>query len=867
MTNGQQYDPAAINAATGIESLVSRYVTLKRVGAEFVGPCVWHAPDDHPSMYVVPEKNFVHCFACGEHADAIGFLQQVESIDFKEACRRLTNGSGASLPPANVTPRPALKKPPDRRTWPVQGVPVPDMRLSAFGPPVKTWTYRTADGAGIYGFVARYEGEGGKKEIRCWSWGNRSDADPKRWECGHFGKPRPLYGLDRLASFPDKQVMVVEGEKAADAASLLLPNMVCVTWPGGAGAVRYADWTPLAGRSVVIWPDADDAGKEAATHLVTALRKAEAGRIKVLAVDTITVNGNDVPTPQGWDAADAKASAWTREETWAWARKRVGPDLLVVAAPQQESTPETVPNNLPPPVTAPPPSRPEPQAAPEVPSPPPASPATVTPIRPANRTGTKPAAVRRPAPTPPPTEGNAVPKPDPEDDYLPPAYSQDALAVALVDAVGEDWRYTATQNQWYHWSGSTWNPEKTLFIFDEARALARLSSNSPELSASLRRELASRSTAASMVAMSSWDRRVATPIEAWNVNKGLLGTPGGVVDLKTGMLIQAAREQLITMSTTVMPEPVSPSSSPTLWLACLQHWCGGDRSLIDYLQRLCGYCLTGETREQMLAFVHGPARAGKTTIIKHIAEIMGDYACNVEMESLTESKHERHSSELARLRGKRLVYAAETEEGRRWAEARIKKLSGEDRITARNLYENPEEFMPEFKLIVYGNHAPHLRSPDAAIARRLHIIPFVNPVSEEQRDLQLDVKLRAEHGRILAWMVAGALAWYDAGLGVPEAVTEAVTKYMDAEDTFGDWLNESLERTAAGRERSADLYQSYRTFIEGRGEAPVSQKRFAPKLEERGFVRVKTNGIRMFEGGKLRAPALPPTDYGSRRGD
>jgi putative DNA primase/helicase len=284
----------------------------------------------------------------------------------------------------------------------------------------------------------------------------------------------------------------------------------------------------------------------------------------------------------------------------------------------------------------------------------------------------------------------------------------------------------------------------------------------------------------------------------------------------------------------------------------LDEWCGGDQSLIDYLRRLCGYILTGETREQMLAFIHGPAKAGKTTLIKHIAAVMGDYACNAEMDTFTESKMERHSSELARLRGKRLVYAAETEEGRRWAEARIKKLSGEDRITARNLYENPEEFMPEFKLVIYGNHAPHLRNPDESISRRMHIIPFTHPVSDENRDRQLDEKLRAEHGRILSWMIAGCVEWAEAGLGLPEAVSDAVTRYMDAEDTFGDWVNEKIDRKADGRVTSADLYRSYRSFIESRGESPVSQKRFSPKMEERGFRRIKSMGIRMFEGGLLK---------------
>lgn len=836
-----RYDPAAINAATDLASLVGRYVPLKRMGGEFVGRCVWHAPDENPSMYVIPGKGFVHCFACGQHADAIGFMQQVEGIDFKEACARLTNGSGTATATTPL-PKRELKKAPERKTFPPPvGMAPPDMRLGTLGAPVKTWTYRTPEGDPI-GYVARYEGEGGKKEIRCWSWGTRGTGDPERWECAHFSKPRPLYGLQNLVA--EKQVLIVEGEKACDAAQALLPNLCAVTWPGGAMAVRHADFSPLAGRSVVIWPDADDAGKMATEHLVSALRKAGAARIKVLAVGTITVNGVETAAPDGWDAADAKASAWTREETWAWAKVRVGPDL--VAVPQKpEPIPEPVqPEPLPP------------EAAPDAPeSPVTSAPQSDSPEPPPDNVvpmGRRkpPVATPRPASHGGSGTGNALPAADPDYDVLPPANSQDALARELVDKVGDDWKYTAPRNQWYEWTGAIWKPEHTKGIFEQARAVCCAASNNPEIPASMRRELASRSTAASVVVMAEWDRRIAVEMDAWDTDKWLMGTPSGALDLRTGKLIDASREQLITMSTSVAPE----QGTPEVWLRCLNEWTGGDQSLIDYLQRLCGYMLTGETREQMLAFFHGPAKAGKTTIIKHIAAIMGDYACNAEMETFIDSKQERHSSELARLRGKRMVYAAETEEGRRWAEARIKKLSGEDRITARNLYQNPEEFSPQFKLCIYGNHAPHLKNPDESISRRMHIIPFTHPVTDEQRDLRLDEKITPEHGKILWWMVQGCMAWVDCGgLGMPEAISNAVSTYMDAEDTFGDWINECVERRADAREKSADLYRSYRSFIEARGESPVSQKRFSPKLEERGFRRMKSMGMRMFEGGKLRA--------------
>jgi putative DNA primase/helicase len=144
----------------------------------------------------------------------------------------------------------------------------------------------------------------------------------------------------------------------------------------------------------------------------------------------------------------------------------------------------------------------------------------------------------------------------------------------------------------------------------------------------------------------------------------------------------------------------------------------------QYLQRLCGYVLTGETREECFAFVYGPAQTGKSTFIRVLSEILGDYHCKASMETFTESRHERHAEELAVLVGARLVTAVETEEGKRWNESRIKALTGRDRIRARFMRENSFEFDPQFKLIIAGNHAPHLRNVDEAMRRRLHIIPF-----------------------------------------------------------------------------------------------------------------------------------------------
>lgn len=313
----EKYDTQDIIDRTDLVELVSRYVTLKKEGSEYVGLCVAHA-DKKPSMFVVPDKKFVHCFACGYHQDAIGFLQAVEGIDFPEACKRLLNGSGTGLPNPQPVAQRERKKPPKRITTPPpDGTPPPDMRIKGIGgAPVAIWTYHTPEGK-PWGYVARYQTDEGKT-IRCWTWGRRTEDEPEAWACGHFTDPRPLYNLHVLAQYPNRQVLICEGEKSTDAAQQLFPDMVCMTWPGGAQALHNADWSPLSGRRVVLFPDNDPPGIEAMAKLAKMLHKAGASEVKGIR-PVSQPDGSD--TPPKWDIADAEG--WTPESALAWAKPRV----------------------------------------------------------------------------------------------------------------------------------------------------------------------------------------------------------------------------------------------------------------------------------------------------------------------------------------------------------------------------------------------------------------------------------------------------------------------------------------------------------------------------------------------------------------
>ena len=218
------------------------------------------------------------------------------------------------------------------------------------------------------------------------------------------------------------------------------------------------------------------------------------------------------------------------------------------------------------------------------------------------------------------------------------------------------------------------------------------------------------------------------------------------------------------------------------------------------------------------------------------------------MQTFTATKSDSHPTDLAGLVGARLVTAVETEEGKGWAEAKIKQLTGGDKISARFMRQDFFEFTPVFKLIIAGNHKPSLQSVDEAIQRRFHLIPFLVTIPKDERDDTLAEKLKAEWPGILAWMIDGCLAWQREGLNPPPAVLSATTAYFDAEDVLGAWLVEACFREPDAWEKSTELFGSYKDWAERAGEPHIPLKQFSQKLEARGFRKQHRNTGNGFSG-------------------
>lgn len=353
MTEARRIDTDALRAGVDIVDVVGAYVQLKRDGSEWRGCCPFHQ-EKTPSFYVSPAKGFVHCFGCGAHHDVIGFVQRHDGLSFAEACAKLGHRDFA---PVRQSQPVAVEAGPIKK-W-VPFLPVPDDaptllrddgwtvpiwnpkravkndagevigygRHSRFKP-TRADAYRNAAGQ-LLGYVLRCEfGDGKITPTITWCIG---PDGAMQWCIRPFPHPRPLCGLDALAEKPDAPVLMPEGEKCRGAGAGALPMYAVVTWPGGGKGIPYVDWTPLKGRDVVLWPDADEPGRQAMIGHEDYKGIKHPGvaqflqRIGVRSMRYIDPEGQ----PKGWDLADGLADGWTPRQLATWARMRVA-DLEVV---------------------------------------------------------------------------------------------------------------------------------------------------------------------------------------------------------------------------------------------------------------------------------------------------------------------------------------------------------------------------------------------------------------------------------------------------------------------------------------------------------------------------------------------------------
>jgi putative DNA primase/helicase len=425
--------------------------------------------------------------------------------------------------------------------------------------------------------------------------------------------------------------------------------------------------------------------------------------------------------------------------------------------------------------------------------------------------------------------------------------TEDSVALQFAEEHAGKLKYCHQTGAWFVWNGNIWHKDGKQVAFQWARELSRRVGEDHE--GKIRSSLGRKSFASGVEAFAKSDPEFSVEMDFWDCDEFLLGTPEGTVDLRTGQLRPGNPADGITKSTLCAPAKIGCP----LWLKFLDEATGGNQELIRFLQQWAGYCLTGSIKEHAFVFACGDGGNGKGTWLNVMTKIIGDYATTAAMETFTTSKQDRHSTELASLRGARLVKASETEQGRAWAEAKIKVLTGGDHISARFMRQDAFEFDPQFKLTIIGNHQPVLHNVDEAMRRRINMIPFTRKPAVIDRDLE--AKLMAEAPGILRWMIEGCLDWQANGLIRPDVVNVATANYFADQDTFGQWLDECCI-VAIGNSMVKDsfknLFDDWKVFAKNLGQDPGDSRRFKENMGRQGIVECRTNASRGYQFVRLK---------------
>lgn len=433
----------------------------------------------------------------------------------------------------------------------------------------------------------------------------------------------------------------------------------------------------------------------------------------------------------------------------------------------------------------------------------------------------------------------------------PPVISDDALALRFSARHVGQLLYVPALNSWLRWDGCRWAQDDVLAVFDLARAVCREAAAVEDGGKAVK--LASAATVAAVERLARSDPRHARRVEDFDADPWSLNTPAGVVDLRTGTTRPHRRDDLVTKVAAVAPGGTCPR-----WLRFLLQITRGDKALIRYLQRFIGYTLSGTTREHAFVFLRGPGGNGKSVLLGTVAAALGDYATTAMADVVTQGRNDQHPTHLASLRGARMIVVSETEEGKPWAEARLKALVAGDKIAARVMRGDPFEFQPVGKWWIAGNHSPVLRNPDAAMRRRLHLVPLTFVPAKPDPDLA--ERLKAELPGILAWAIRGCLEWQKHGLKPPAAVTDASAEYFADQDSIATWLAERCDRNAHAKALVRHLYADWKMWAASRGEDAGTEKRFSEALERHAGKKKTAPGM-VFLGLQLRLSEPPGGEY------
>ena len=443
----------------------------------------------------------------------------------------------------------------------------------------------------------------------------------------------------------------------------------------------------------------------------------------------------------------------------------------------------------------------------------------------------------------------------PDEQALPGPFAASDLGNSerLVALHGHDLRYCHDLGGWFHWDGRRWTRDRTgqaiRFAKSAIRSMGAEADRLPDPDRKIALKWAIESESrrhldASLYLAQSDPRVVVTP-DKFNADPWSLNALNGTVDLRSGILRPHDRADLITK---LAPVDYDPAASCPRWEKALSEIFAGDGPMVDYVARAVGYAASGDISVQEFFILHGDGANGKNILIDLILFVLGEYGRQAEPSLLLAKQNDDHPTGVAALDGARFVAASETDSGRKLNEALIKRLTGDEKISARFMHKDFYEFTRTFKVFLATNHRPKIAGKDRGIWRRVRLIPFgvtfvkadeaACPPFKLPENPALKAALLMEASGILAWIVRGFQDWRQGGMRPPRAVLEATENYRADMDSMASFVGQCCRESPFSQTKTSTLYSRYKIYCEQSGlkdDDVLTETAFARDLERRGY--------------------------------
>ena len=443
-----------------------------------------------------------------------------------------------------------------------------------------------------------------------------------------------------------------------------------------------------------------------------------------------------------------------------------------------------------------------------------------------------------------------------------PPFTDAGNAEYFAALYGSRLRYDHQLGKWLEWNSPIWRPDADASVHRLAKEAMRarchdaVDIDDPDAKAAATKwalQSENRTRLDALLYLAQSERPIADTGQGWDADPYLLACPNGVVDLRTGSLRPGRQTDRLTMMAGV---PFDPSATCSRWLRFLDEVFAGNQELVDYIQRAIGYSLTGDTSEQCWWLWYGSGANGKGTMIRALATAFGDFETVTPFSTFLYQPNATMTNDLARLRGRRFVWAQEANQHSRLNEERIKSLTGGDTVIARFLHREFFEYSPTLKLTLAVNHKPVVKDDSFGMWRRVRVVPFTQRFTI---DKTLDAQLADEAPGILAWAVRGALLWQAEGLAAPASVTAATAAYEEESDPLREFIQTSCIIDPNEKVGATELYTTYTTWADAEGlinRERMSKTMFGRRLGERFERKRVTGGRQIYLGIGKRVNSL-----------